>query len=200
MEGFAPTKGRKIADGVVGLDIGPSTIASFSLREAKLQPFCPTVNQPWKELRQVERGLDRSRRATNPENFNINGTARKGPKRWHRSARYRRLANTRKEIERKLATERKRAHGELANEILAQGKTVNAEQLSYRSFQRCFGRSVKVRAPGMLVATLERKAKAAGGKVIKVPTWNTRLSQFDHTSAKYIKKPLSQREHVFGDG
>lgn len=52
----------------------------------------------------------------------------------------------------------------------------------------------------MLVRTLERKAKAAGGELIEVTTWNTRLSQFDHTTGQYTKKPLSQREHVFGDG
>jgi hypothetical protein len=200
MEGVAPAKGRKISDGVVGLDIGPSTIASFSLEEAKLQPFCPTVIQPWKELRQVERAMDRSRRATNPENFNANGTVKKGRKKWHRSTRYRKLANERKERERCLASERKRAHGQLANQIVEQGKTIKTEKLSYRSFQGCFGRSVKVRAPGMLVATLERKAKAVGGEVIEIPTWNTKLSQFDHTTGQYVKKPLSQREHVFGDG
>jgi putative transposase len=81
----------------------------------------------------------------------------------------------------------------------AQGKTVKTEKLSYRAFQRCFGRSVKVRAPGLLVSTLERKAKAAGGELIEVTTWNTRLSQFDHTTGEYTKKPLSQREDVFGD-
>ena len=36
MEGLPPTKGRKILQGAVGLDIGPSTIASFSLEQAKL--------------------------------------------------------------------------------------------------------------------------------------------------------------------
>ena len=51
----------------------------------------------------------------------------------------------------------------------------------------------------MLVSTLERKAKAAGGELIEVTTWNTRLSQFDHTTGEYTKKPLSQREHIFGD-
>jgi putative transposase len=200
IEGFAPTKDHKIGDGVVGLDIGPSTIASFSLGEARLQPFCPTVIQPWKELRQVERAMDRSRRTTNPENFNAKGTIKKGRKKWYRSVRYRKLASTRKERERRLAAERKRAHGQLANEILAQGKTIKTEKLSYRSFQSCFGRSVKVRAPGMLVATLKRKAKAASGEVIEIPTRNTKLSQFDHTTGQYVKKPLSQREHVFGDG
>jgi hypothetical protein len=75
-----------------------------------------------------------------------------------------------------------------------------AKRPAYKAFQKRFGRSVKVRAPGMLVRTLERKAKAAGGELIEVTTRNTRLSQFDHTTGEYTKKPLSQREHVFGDG
>jgi len=200
MEGVAPAKGRAVGEGIVGLDIGPSTIASFSLDEAKLQPFCPTVIQPWKELRRTERGMDRSRRATNPENFNTDRTVKKGRKQWHRSRRYVLLARKRKEVERRLAAERKRSHGQLTNQLLAQGKTIKTEKLSYKSFQGCFGRSVKVRAPGMLVSMLERKAKAAGGELIEVPTRTTRLSQFDHTTDQYVKKPLSQREHVFGDG
>jgi putative transposase len=36
--------------------------------------------------------------------------------------------------------------------------------------------------------------------VIEINTWQTRLSQFDHTTGEYIKKPLSQRMHVIGDG
>jgi hypothetical protein len=144
--------------------------------------------------------MDRSRRACNPDNFNQDGTVKKGPKTWTRSRRYILLARKRKELERRLSAERKRSQGELANRILDQGSIVKTEKLSYRAFQKCFGRSVKVRAPGMLVGTLERKAKAAGGELIEIPTRNTRLSQFDHTTAQYVKKSLSQREHVFGDG
>jgi hypothetical protein len=144
--------------------------------------------------------MDRSARTTNPEHFNANGTLKKGPKKWKRSERFRRDAVKRQELERRLAAERKRSHGQLANRILAQGKTVKTEKISYKAFQKRFGRSVKVRAPGMLVRILERKAKAAGGELIEVTTWNTRLSQFDHTTGQYTKKALSQREHVFGDG
>jgi putative transposase len=196
MEGVAPTKGRAVGEGVVGLDIGPSTIARFSLEEANLEPFCPTVTQPWKELSRIERAMDRSRRDTNPDNYEADNTVKKGPRKWNRSRRYILLARKRKELERRLSAERKRSHGQLANEILAQGKTVKTEKLSYESFQKCFGKSVKVRAPGMLVSTLERKAEAAGGELIDIPTWNTRLSQFDHTTGEYTKKTLSQREHI----
>jgi putative transposase len=200
LEGAPPAKGRVAPHGAVGLDVGPSSVAVVGAKEAFLEPLCPTIVQPWQEIRRLERGLDRSRRATNPENFNQDGTVRKGAKDWTRSGRYQRLARARKETERRLAGERKRAHGQLANRILSLGNVVKAEELSYRSFQRCFGRSVKVRAPGMFVEMLKRKTKAAGGRFVEIAPKSTRLSQFDHTTSAYVKKPLNQRSHVFGDG
>ncbi len=123
-EGAAPVKYALGAGGVVGLDVGPSSLAAVSARDATLERFCPTVEQPWRELRRLERAMDRSRRATNPDNFDRCGRAKKGKKRWVRSRRYQRLAEKRRERERRLAAERKRAHGELANRILAQGSTI----------------------------------------------------------------------------
>ncbi len=199
-EGAAPVKYALGAGGVVGLDVGPSTIAAVSERDATLERFCPTVEQPWRELRRLERAMDRSRRATNPDNFDRRGRAKKGKKRWVRSRRYQRLAEKRRERERRLAAERKRAHGELANRILAQGSAIKTEKLSYHAFQRSFGRSAKVRGAGMFVAALRRKAEACGGGVIEFSAYRTRLSQFDHTTGEYLKKPLSQRVHVLGDG
>ncbi|MHB8253741.1 MAG: hypothetical protein ACYDEV_08585 [Acidiferrobacter sp.] len=55
------------------------------------------------------------------------------------------------EVERKLAAERKRAHGELAHPILGLGHVISSETLSYLAFQKNYGKSVKVRAPGMFV-------------------------------------------------
>jgi hypothetical protein len=144
--------------------------------------------------------MDRSRRATNLDNFDAKGRAIKGKRRWNRSQRYQALAASKRERDRVLAAERKRSHGELANRILGQGTTIKTEELSYKSFQKNYGRSVKVRAPGMLISMLQRKAASAGGGVIEIKTRHTRLSQFDHTTGEYIKKPLSQRVHVFGDG
>ena len=148
---------------------------------------------------------DRSRHGSsapryNPENFDERGRTKQGRKQWHQSRRYRALAHKRRERERRLAAERKRAHGELANRILGQGTTIQTEDLSYRSFQRNFGRSVKVRAPGLFVSTLRRKAVSAGAAVVELPTRTARLSQFDHSTGEYVKKPLSQRMHVFGSG
>jgi putative transposase len=121
-------------------------------------------------------------------------------KKWNRSRRYQVIAAKRRERDRRLASERKRAHGNLTNRILAEGTTIKTEKLSYRSFQKNYVRSVKVRAPGMLVSMLQRKDASAGGEVIEIKTRTTKLSQFDHTTGEYIRKPLRLRIHEFGDG
>jgi putative transposase len=54
---------------VVGLDIGPSNIAAVGHTDAIFEQFCPCVVQPWKELRRIERAMDRSKRANNPQCF-----------------------------------------------------------------------------------------------------------------------------------
>jgi hypothetical protein len=68
----------------------------------------------------------------------------------------------RRRRERRLAAERKRVRGELCNRVLQQGSIVHAVDLACRSLQRHFGRSVKVRAAGMMVARLARTAESAG--------------------------------------
>ena len=68
--------------------------------------------------------------------------------------------------------------------------------LSYRAFQRNYGRSVKDRAPGKFMEILRRKAENAGGTVYEFPTKETKLSQYCHKCGKYTKKPLSQRVHT----
>jgi hypothetical protein len=184
----------------VGIDIGPSTIAVVGEQGATLDTFAPGVEQPWAAIRVLQRRLDRSRRATNPDNYKPDGTIRKGPKHWNRSARYRVDQAKLAETERRLAARRKTEHGRHINQTLCLGRHIRTEGVSHLSFQKCFGRSVKVRAPGEYMKLLNRKAENAGGKVDVFSTRKTRLSQYCHVGDAYAKKPLSQRWHQFPDG
>jgi hypothetical protein len=200
-EGLPPRKERHpVGTGIVGLDLGPSMVAAVSGDDAILEPFCPTLKERDREIRRVRRAMDRSRRATNPRNYERNGVIKKGAKKWTKSGRYRILSGMVSDIERRLAAERKRSHGELGNRVLSQGNVFKLEKLSYRAFQRMFGRSVRRHAPGGFVSSLRRKAESAGALVDEFGTAGTRLSQFDHKSGTYAKKPLRQRWHVFADG
>ncbi len=182
-------------DNIVGLDIGPSTIAYVSNDEAHLEQFCDDINNKQKEIRRLQRKLERQQRANNPQNYNFDGTIKQGKKTWHESTRYKKTKRKLAELQRKLAAHRKTLHGNLANRILRQGKNIKTEKLSYRAFQKNYGKSVKNRAPGMFMEILRRKAENAGGSVDEFSTYDTKLSQYCHKCGKYTKKPLSQRWH-----
>jgi len=187
---------QSLSPNTVGLDIGPSTIAIVSDDNATVERFCDELKSKQKEIRRLQRKLDRQRRANNPKNYNPDGTIKKGKKTWHESTRYKKTRRKLAELQRKLAAHRKTLHGNLANRILRQGKHVKTEKLSYRAFQKNFGKSVKNRAPGMFMEILRRKAENAGGSVTEFSTRTTKLSQYCHKCGKYTKKTLSQRVHT----
>src|ERR687885_906159 len=93
--------------GVVGLDIGPSTIAIVSDESAQLKEFASELEFDAKTIRKLQRKMDRSRRATNPGNFNSNGTVKKGKNKWNSSKTYLKVRNSFRNLERKLAAHRK---------------------------------------------------------------------------------------------
>lgn len=199
-EGLAPLKYKTVDGAVVGLDVGPSSVAVYSEQGAGLAPLAQEVEQPWAHARRLQRAMDRSRRATNPQCFDADGTWKRGAKVAVRSEAYQALRQSVAETERVLKARRKHSHGALANRILACGNVLQAESLSYRAFQKSFGRSTKVRAAGSLMALLRRKAERAGGELRDLDTWSLKLSQYDHPSGSCTKKALSQRWHVLGDG
>ena len=198
-EGVAPAKyAFHQQAAVVGLDLGPSTVAIVGDNAVALVPFAPSVVYPWAQTRRLQRTLDRSRRAMNPGNYHPDGRAKTGARSWTDSARLRKTKALLADLERRLAAGRKRDHGTLANQILALGTVVQMEQLSYTSLQRGFGRSVQVRAPGMFVSLLRRKAESAGGAVVELNTRVLKMSQYDHVTDSCTKKPLHQRWHPLG--
>jgi hypothetical protein len=199
-KGVTPAKYQTIEGAVAGLDIGPSTVAIYSEHGAALRPLAPEVQQPWVQARKIQRAMDRSRRATNPQCFNADGTFKRGSKITVRSKSYQDLSGELAETERVLDKRRGRSHGRLANQIMALGNVIQAEKLSYVAFQKNFGRSTKVRAAGSLISKLARKAERAGGQLVELDTWSLKLSQYDHTTDTCTKKRLSERWHVLGDG
>ncbi len=180
--------------GSVGLDIGPSTIAIVGDSTTQLKEFASELEFDAARIRRLQRRMDRSRRATNPDNYNPNGTLKKGKKQWNRSKSYIKIGISKSNLERKLAAHRKSLHGELVNDILNQGDVIKLEKLSYKAFQKLFGKSVGKRAPGMFVSHLKSKAERAGSQVVEIPTYSTKLSQTCQCG-RVKKKTLKQRVH-----
>ena len=81
-------------DGIVGCDIGTQTIAYTSDHVVGLENLAERGNSircVERQQRLVQRAMDRSRRAMNPNNYNDDGTIRKGKKTWIKSKRYQKL-------------------------------------------------------------------------------------------------------------
>ncbi len=181
-------------DGTVGIDLGVSTIAIVGDEEAIWTPFAVELGSKQKEIRKLQRKMDRQCRANNPDNFNSNGTVKKGSKRWHKSNRYKKTAVKKREIERKQAAHRKSLHGKLVNQTLALGKNIKTEKVSVKAWQKNYGKSIGFKSPASFQSELKRKAESAGGTVLMFSTRKTALSQTCLCGNKQ-KKSLSQRVH-----
>ena len=196
---------HKYGRGVVGADIGTQTIAYTSDTETGLKNLSERGNSIQKSERLERlyyRAMDRSRRATNPENYNTDGTIKKGKKKWTYSRHYKKLKAKHAELCRINAINRQLAINEDVNHLRCLGdifvtEPKNAARLMKRAKEttvnnkgrinrkKRFGKSVKNRCPGGFQAAVENKFKTSGGTYIEVPN-NYRASQYDHTADDYI--------------
>jgi hypothetical protein len=134
-----------VGSDTIGADLGPSTIALVPrAAEASLAVFCEELAPNALAMRRLQRRMERQRRAANPDHYDAQGRIKKqGKKRlkWKTS---------------------KSLHGCLVHEIVAVGNTIIMEKLSYTAWQKQYGKSVGLRAPGMFVEMLRRTGASHG--------------------------------------
>jgi len=200
-----PTRRHAVGDGQVSFDLGLSQIA-VAVRRADgswsgwVEPLADAIRLDTTRLRRAQRRLDRQHRAGSPACFNRDGVHTTGRCVWRRSAAAQHTMVRVGELHRRLAEHRKTLHGALGNRLLGYGTDIACERLEYVSWQKNFPRSVRDRAPGLLVEMLGRKAESAGGpQLYEYSTRTTALSQTCLCGTKK-KKPLSQRVHRCGCG
>lgn len=210
---------HKYGKGMIGADIGTQTVAYTSDTEVGLKNLSErgnSIQTSERKERLLYRAMDRSRRATNPQNYNVDGTVKKGRKTWRYSNHYKKLKTKHSELCRINTVNRQLAINEDANYLRSLGDTFitepkNASKLMKRTKEttknnkgkfnkkKRFGKSIKNRCPSGFQTTLEKKFKISGGTYIEVSN-NYRASQYDHTADNYIKKKLSDRMYKLTDG
>ena len=199
---------HKYGKGMIGADIGTQTVAYTSDTEVGLKNLSErgrSIQKSERLERLYYRAMDRSRRATNPQNYNEDGTIKKGHKTWRYSNHYKKLKEKHSELCRINAINRQLAINEDANYLRSLGDVFiteprNAGKLMKRAKEttvnsrgkfnkkKRFGKSIKNRCPSGFQATVEEKFKTTGGTYIEVPN-DYRASQYDHTAYDYIVKP-----------
>ena len=206
-----------VGDGDVGLDIGTQTIAISSQSDVKILELADRVQNIENQKRRLLRKMDRSRRTTNPNNYNEDGIIKKqGNKKvvWNKSNHYIKYQNELKELYRKQTDIRKYQHECLANYIISLGNKVYVEKMNFIGLQKRaknteknkqgkfkrkkrFGKSLANKAPSMLLTIIDRKLKHFGEELIEINTFEVKASQFNHFDGTYTKKTLSQRWNDF---
>jgi len=226
LEGIPPVKINKETGevkhrttvGKVGIDIGIQTIAISSNFEVKLLELAPNVVKIDKELKRLQRKLDRQRRANNPNNYNENGTIRKGivtdgkrrKLKWIKSKKYIKTQMKLKELYRKQTEIRRLDHNIMTNWLITLGNEFYVENMNFKDLQqrsketkkdnkgrikskKKFGKSLANKAPAMFLTILDYKLKYQNNLLYKINTYTVKASQYNHLNQKYNKKKLSQR-------
>ena len=216
-EGYPPQKPNHTygsEDTTVGLDIGVSTLAVSSKEEVHLIELAPECEADERKIRILSRKMDRSKRSTNPDNYNKNGTIKKAPKgerlKWNYSHNYEKAKAKRAELYRKAAIKHKASHEALANKIIAMGTDIRVEEMSFKGLQKRskktttnqagkynskkrYGKTLGNRAPAKLLEIINRKLGYKKLKLKKINTRKVRASQYNPLDGTYQRKDLKDR-------
>lgn len=218
LDGIPPTKittqgeiRGKIGTGKVGIDIGTQTLAYSSDYEVKLLELAPNVNNIDRELKLLQRKMDRSRRATNPNKYNDDGIIKKDNKdKWKYSNHYLKLKEKRKKLFDKQSKIRKQDHNILANNLISLGNEFYVETMNFKGLQarakktekndkgkfkkkKRFGKSLANKSPSMFLTILNNKLKWNVTELYKIDTFKVKASQYSHITNEYNKKELNER-------
>lgn len=206
---------HKKGTGIVGVDIGTQHYAYVSDKKDGIDTL-GALDDNFKKQQQKEkrlkRQMDRKRRANNPQNYDDDGTIKKGRKRWHNSNRYKKTLAKYKEQCRKNAVNRKYANNHKVNLLRELGDIVITEPKNWSKLQK------KVKKTKKNDQGKYQRKKRSGKSLLKCnpgyfqeqlkkvfPVYievskQYRASQYDHTADDYIKKKLSQRKYELYDG
>lgn len=146
---------------LVGIDLNVSNVAVVGDNKAGLFPFAQNVPTFEQEIKTLQRNMDRSRRATNPDNYEPDfkkkvgrsnkrkkGKVKKGTRRWKQSNAYKKYARKRRELERRKVAYAKSQNRGLANKIVREfGNNIKAEKVSVRAWQRRYGKAISAKSP-----------------------------------------------------
>lgn len=148
---------RQLGKGNVGLYFTSTSLTVSTENGVKTYPL-EIKNHEDKKTELLQK-MDASRRATNPDNYNEDGTSKEKSeiKGWHFSKAYKKYRADLYEIFRKECEEKKLLQEVLANEVIASGDVFNCNKMDFKFLQRNLGKKIQTASPSMLKSVIERK-------------------------------------------
>ena len=138
LRGDAPKRIKLSEDGGhrTGVDFGTSTIATASNNEVHLEELAPESAKYEKEIRHKQNLVDASMRKHNPENYNKNGTVKKGKHKWKTTKRCRRLKRQVRVLYRKQSAYIKTSHHTFINRVVQNTSEFILEPMNFKALQK----------------------------------------------------------------
>ena len=138
LDGGAPRRERKMKTGVMGIDPGVSTMAAVSDTACVLEELAPDADVYEKQIHKIEQHMDISKRISNPDNFNSDGTVkkRKDCKPWVFSNSYKATRRKRKTLYRKKSAYILHSHRNLCNRLLENADSFIVEKMDYAALAK----------------------------------------------------------------
>ncbi len=159
---------RQLGKGNVGLYFTSTSLTVSAEDGVKTYPLEIKNHEDIKS--ELLQKMDVSRRATNPDNYNEDGTSKERDeiKGWHFSKAYKKYRNELYEIYRKECEEKKLLQEILANEVIASGDVFNCNKMDFKFLQRNLGKKIQTASPSMLKSVIERKLSYHGVSINEI--------------------------------
>lgn len=176
-----------VGKGRVGIYIDTTSVTVYCDKGKEYFDLSSDSKADDQKIAELQQYLDSSRRATNPDNFNADGTIKKGlikdgqrvPLRWKYSNGYKKAKNELANLHRVVAEKRMLQRNILANKIIALGDEVivNDYPFQYAAMRKKedevsksgrplskkkAGKQIGQNAPATLVALIDQKLKSKG--------------------------------------
>lgn len=182
----------------VGIDLGIKYLAVTSDGELFDNP--KALGKAQKKLRRLQRKLDRQRRANNPNNYNENGTVKKGVAEWHRS---KAMLETERQIAKlhfRVTSIRNEESHKMTTQIAREYSFIGVENLNVKGMvkNRRLAKAVSDAAMYEKRRQLEYKAEWNGGQVIAVDQWFASSKICNNCGWVNVNLKLSDRQWTCG--
>lgn len=145
IKGPAPEKlklNKNATTNTTGIDIGTSTIATVSDNKVLLRELAPRCKEYNKKIERLTRSLELSRKNSNPDKYNPDGTIRRRTKEekklnpWVYYKSYYKRQNKLKSLYRQKSAYIKQCHEELCNELILNSTTFIVEKMNFSALQK----------------------------------------------------------------
>lgn len=175
IRGEAP-KTVKISDNTArtGIDLGISTIATFSENNVHLEELAPKSLEYEKQIRHLQKLVDRSMRINNPNNYNKDGTIKKSKHRWFLTRKCKKIKRKIRVLYRKQSAYITTTHNAFLNKLMSETSEFILEPMNFKSLQKRYKKTelsdstIKIKnKDGTEKEILKYKRKKRYGRSIK---------------------------------